>query len=302
MDQFIFERPKNIPQLVNYLKAADENTWILSGGSDLVIRFRSQGVYHGSLIDMTSMEMLRYIKLEDGYIKLGANTTFSDIGENGLIQAYASCLAEAARSVGSRQIQNIARMAGNIANSSPRSDSIPALLALDARVITINGNGETLSRSMEQLVLGIGKTALKRDEAIIEIQLPVTAEGHRSAFAKQSRESSRSTVIISNINVAAVAELDHEVDIIKRASVVIGSAAPVAYHAVEAERLLEGKLPSAELGEAFADALRQHVLISINGNKRYENKLDAVRGLGLTVYGRMFGDVLSREAQPGGDR
>lgn len=295
MDQFIYERPRNFQQLISCLKSADENTWLLSGGTDLVIRFRSQGVYSGRLIDMTCMETLKFIRLEDGYIKIGANSTFSEIGESSLIQSYAACLAEAARSVGSRQIQNSARMAGNIANSSPRSDSIPALMALDARIITVNGQGEIVSRTVDQMVTGIGKNTLKKDEAIIEIQLPVSQEGHRSAFAKQSRESSRRTVIISNINVAAVVELNHKADIITKASVVIGSAAPVAYHAVEAERVLIGGTPTEELGEVFADALKRHVRESINGNRRYENKLDAVRGLGLTIFDRMF-------AQPGGER
>lgn len=300
MDKFTFERPKSISQLVSCLKAADDNTLLLSGGTDLVIRLRNKGICSGHLIDMTAMEVLRYIKLEGGYIKIGANSTFTEIGESRLIQSYASCLAEAALSVGSRQIQNTARMAGNIANSSPRSDSIPALLALDARIIIINGKGEATARTVDQLVIGIGQNILAKDEAIIEIQIPVELEGHRSAFAKQSRESSRSTVIISNINVAAAVKFDYEAGIIRKAGVAIGSAAPVAYHATEAERLLEGKAPDKELGEAFADALRRHVLESIQGNKRYENKLDAVRGLGLTVFDRMFGDILSGKAQPGG--
>jgi len=301
MDQFIFERPKSLSQLADCLKAADDNTWVLSGGTDLVIRFRNKGVYQGRLIDMTGMDVLRFIKQEDGYIRIGANTTFTEISESPLVQCCASCLGEAAGSVGSRQIQNMARMAGNIANSSPRSDSIPALLALGARIITINGKGERSSRSIEQLVTGIGKNTLKKDEAIIEIQIPVSGSGHRSAFAKQCRESSRSTVIISNINVAVVLEFDPTADIIKKASVAVGSAAPVAYRATEAERALIGKAPTRELGEAFADALKEHVLESINGNKRYENKLDAVRGLGLTVFDRMFSDVLSMGKQPGGD-
>lgn len=302
MDRFVIEKPRSLNELVHCLKLSDENTWILSGGTDLVIRFRNQGIYHGRLIDMTCMETLRYIRLEDGQIKIGANTTFSEIAENELVQRHATCLAEAAGSVGSKQIQNTARMAGNIANSSPRGDSIPALLALDARIITINGWGEKASKSIEELVIDIGRNTLKRDEAIIEIQLPFSMYGHKSAFAKQCRESSRSTVIISNVNLAAVLEFDKKSNTILKAGVVIGSAAPVAYHAVEAERLLTGKAPTEELREAFAEALRQHVLESIKGNKRYQNKLDAVRGLGLTVFDRIIEGAQLEKLPAGGDR
>lgn len=293
MEQFLFETPESVKELTACLKSADDNTYLLSGGTDLTIKLRSRGIYSGRIIDMSGIEELRHIKLEDGVIKIGANVTFTEIGESEIIGKHAACIAQAARQVGSQQIRNAARMAGNIANSSPRGDSIPALFAVDARIKTINSNGETALRTMDEIILGIGKNSLKKDEAIIEILIPYTNDSCRSAFGKYGRESSRTTVVIANVNVAAAVKYDSSTGVIEAASIVIGSAAPVPYHAVEAEKVLNGSRPTKELGDRFVAALQEHVKDSINGVKRYENKIDEVTGIGINIYDILFGDIIA---------
>jgi carbon-monoxide dehydrogenase medium subunit len=287
MEQFLLEAPKSIKELTECLRSADSNTFLLSGGTDLTIKLRNRGIYSARLIDMSGISELRHIKIEDGFIKVGANVTFAEIGDSEIIEKYAACIGQAARQVGSQQIRNSARMAGNIANSSPRGDSIPALLALDARIKTINGSGETTLRTIDQIVLGIGKNSLKKDEAIIEILIPYESS-FRSAFGKYGRESSRTTVVIANINVAAAVKYDSSTGLIEAASIVIGSAAPVPYHAVMAEKVLKDSKPTKELGERFVAALQEHVKDSINGVRRYENKIDEVTGIGFNIYYMLY--------------
>lgn len=292
MEQMIFKTPGNIRELICYLKDADDNTYILNGGTDLVVKFRNLGIYSGKVIDISGIEELKYIKVEDDYIKVGANTTFSEIGESEVVKKHAACIAEVASQVGSKQIRNMARMAGNIANSSPGGDSIPALLAAGAKVKIVNGNGEITFKTIDEIVVGIGKNSLKKDEAIIEIMIPFMDDSYRSTFGKYGMGSSRTTVIIANISITGVVKYNRQSGLIEYASVVLGAAAPVAYHAVNAEKVLTGKVPTEKLGEEFARALQEHVRESINGIKMFESKIDAVKGLGLSVYNKLFGDVL----------
>ncbi len=293
MEQFLFETPESVKELTDYLRNVDSNTYILSGGTDLTIKLRNRGVFSGKLINMSEISELRHIKIEDCFLKIGANVTFAEIGESEIINKYAACVGQAARQVGSQQIRNSARMAGNIANSSPRGDSITALLAVNALIRTINGNGEITLKTIDETVIGISKNSLGKDEAIIEILIPCTNDVCRSAFGKYGRESSRTTVVIANINVAAVVKYDSSTCVIEDASVVIGSAAPVPYHAVMAENVLRGNRPTGELGVRFVAALQEHVKNSINGVKRYENKIDEVTGAGINIYGMLFGDMIT---------
>ncbi len=288
MEQFTFKIPSNIKELVECLKNADSSTFILNGGTDLLVRFRNLGIDSGKLIDISGIDELNYIIIQDEQIKIGANVTFAEIGENEIIKKHAPCIRQLARQVGSKQIRNAARMAGNIANSSPGGDSIPALLAVGAKVKIINGKGEITYKTIDELIIGINKNTLQKDEAIIEISIPLMDESYRSVFLKYGMGSSRTTVVIANISVTAVVKYDSALNIIESASVVLGSAAPVAYHAVEAERLLHHKTPSVELGEAFSDALRDHVVESIKGIKIFLSKIDSVKGLGLSAFEELF--------------
>jgi CO/xanthine dehydrogenase FAD-binding subunit len=293
MEQFQFETPDSIKELIYCLKNAASDTYLLSGGTDLTIKLRNHGVYSGKIIDMSGIDELRQIKLEGSFIRIGANVTFTEIAESEIIEKYAACLAQAARLVGSLQIRNMARMAGNIANSSPRGDSIPALFALGAKIRTVDGTGAESLRSIDEIVTGIGKNSLKKDEAIIEMLLPLSENGKISAFGKCGRESSRTTVVISNINAAAAISFNRLMGFIEEASVVIGSAAPVPYHAEKAEAVLRGSRPTEELGRRFVAALCEHVRESINGVKRYENKIDEIAGIGTDIYERLFSDIMA---------
>lgn len=293
MEQFQFDTPDSVEELAGCLKSADENTYLLSGGTDLIIKLRNHCIYSGRIIDMSGISELRHIKIDGEYIKIGANVTFTQIEENEMLKRHAACIGQSASLVGSQQIRNIARMAGNIANSSPRGDSIPALLAMGAKIKTIDGNGVINLRTIDKIVTGIGKNSLKLDEAIIEILIPFADTGCRSAFGKCGRESSRTTVVISNINVAAAVKYDNEKGSIVEASVVIGSAAPVPYHAVNAEKVLLGGKPTTELGKRFVAALQEHVKDSINGVKRYENKIDEVTGIGTDIFDKLFEDIMA---------
>jgi hypothetical protein len=60
-----------------------------------------------------------------------------------------------------------------------------------------------------------------------------------------------------------------------------------------AEGVLKGNKPTGELGGRFVFSLREHVRDSIDGVKRYENKIDEVTGIGIDIYKKLFGDMIT---------
>lgn len=250
MEGFVFKTPETVNELVQCLKTAGDDTYILGGGTDLVIKFKNEGIYKGEVIDISGINELRYVKYENGEIKIGANTTLTQIAEDYNVIKYAKIISDVAGQVGSKQIRNMARMAGNIANSSVRGDCIPALLACNARLKIINGKGEIFYKYIDEVVVGIGKNTLKKDEAIIEIIVPAMDESYRSIFLKYGM-SSKTTVILANVSLSVIVKFDSKNNIIEKASVVIGAAAPTPYHAVKAEKILTGATLRKELALDF---------------------------------------------------
>ena len=105
---------------------------VVAGGTDV---FPALGLRPAParVLDLTAVEGLRGIsRAGDGW-RIGAATTWTDVVRADLPPLF-DALKQAARQVGSIQIQNAGTVAGNLCNASPAADGVPPLLALDAEV------------------------------------------------------------------------------------------------------------------------------------------------------------------------
>jgi xanthine dehydrogenase small subunit len=76
------------------------------------------------------------------------------------------------RRLGSRQIRNAGTIGGNIANASPIGDMPPSLIALGATVSLRSIAGARVL-ALEDFFLGYRKTALKPDEIVESVRIPL---------------------------------------------------------------------------------------------------------------------------------
>ncbi|CDI40379.1 Carbon-monoxide dehydrogenase (Acceptor) (fragment) [Tepidanaerobacter acetatoxydans Re1] len=127
MQEFKYFAPSDINQALKILDSVKGDKRILAGGTDLVIAIRERKINPEVVIDLKNTQNLNYIKQENGYIKIGSMSTFTDVIESELIKRKARVLHESCYSMGSPQIRNWATIGGNIINASPATDSVPAL-------------------------------------------------------------------------------------------------------------------------------------------------------------------------------
>lgn len=282
MNEMVMKTPQDIEELKNNLSRTHGKIYILAGGTDFVIRMNRSNIYDGTVIDLTGIHELNYIKKEDNFVKVGANTKITDISENSIIKKYASCVAEAASMVGSVQIRNCATIAGNIANASQAADCIPALMCLGAKIKIMNGKGVFKEESIEKVVLGINKNSLKNDEVIVEILIPIRDNTYKSAFYKIG---SRSFVTISKLNMAVSVKLGQ---VIEDASVVIGSLGEKAFHSSICEEALINKQISEKLFINFKEKLKQQVDSAIPNRSSKGYKREAILGAADEIIKKLF--------------
>ena len=291
MSELTFKTPGTLDELVACLSEADASTYLLGGGTDLIIRMRDRGIHQGTLIDLQGVAGLDAIHMDGRSITIGANVTYARLSADPVITARIPCLAQMASQVGSTQIRNMARLPGNLANASPAGDAIATLMALEAKVHTLDGHGATRVRTMDQLVLGIGKTSLGRDEAIIKVEIPMPGPHERSRYGKIGL-GARSQVVIANVSLTMVLSYQADPGRITDARIVLGSAAPLAYHATAAEALVQGRRPEPALALELAEALRVHVEASIKGIEMFMHKMNDVQGLALDMFTQLFPEAL----------
>lgn len=219
---------------------------IIAGGTDVYPGLGERPL-SGEIVDVTRIEGLRGITRRDGTLRIGALTTWSDIVRAELPARFDG-LKAAAREVGSIQIQNVATVAGNLCNASPAADGVPALLALDA-VVEMAGPGGTRRLELADFITGVRRTALQPGELVTAVEVPLGAEGTRSAFLKLG---ARRYLVISIAMVAAVLAPDGK-GRIASARVAVGACSPVAVRLKALEDALIGR-PWAEAATIASEA------------------------------------------------
>ncbi|ESW85069.1 MULTISPECIES: xanthine dehydrogenase family protein subunit M [unclassified Mesorhizobium] len=247
-----------------------EGQWrILAGGTDF---YPAQGSkpFRDNVLDINGLVALRGIAEAENHWLVGARTTWTDLVRHPLPAAF-DALKQAAREVGSVQIQNVASIAGNLCNASPAADGVPPLLVLDAEV-ELRSAVATRHLPLAEFILGNRRTALQPGEMVMAIRIPKPATAGSSAFVKLG---ARRYLVIS-IAMAA-ARLAVEDGRVRNAAVAVGSCSVVARRLAGVEAALRGR----PVGHALATAIQSAPMDELSpiGDVRgsAEYRLDAAR-------------------------
>ncbi|HWQ43336.1 MAG TPA: FAD binding domain-containing protein [Desulfosporosinus sp.] len=280
--------PMNMAEVKGTLSRIQEEVVFISGGTDLVIQLNSGQIRPAWLIDISQIMELNYIKEVEGRLRIGSATTFTQLSESSLIRDKARCLGQAASQIGSAQIRNRATLGGNIAQSSPAGDSLPALLVLEAWVSILGPRG--LRRVPFAQLQARNGSGLQANELITEIDFPLwesqTDSQIVSGFAKVG---SRTAVTIARLNMAVRFEIDTGNAKIWRARWAVGALGRTPFRLEELELELQGKIVNEDLaGEIVNSLLTQAVDRAIPGRYSQAYKRQAIQGLGYDLLYDLF--------------
>ena len=228
-----YAQPTSLDEAVSLL---DSGGWtLLAGGTDVYPSLGEDPV-RSALLDVSRIEGLRGItRTANGGFRIGALTTWTDIVRADFPSSF-NALQQAAREVGSVQIQNRATLAGNLCNASPAADGVPPLLALDATVELASRTGRR-TMALGEFLQGNRKTARSAHELMTSIDIPASATLGNSSFFKLG---SRRYLVISIAMVAARLVAD-ENGRIAAAAVAVGSCSAVAQRLKALEAALVGQ-------------------------------------------------------------
>ena len=263
----MFFQPLTVEEAITFL--SKENTMACAGGTNLYVDRR-----HGKFLDKdyVSLDKLQELKQvtekEDGW-HIGSMVNFATAEK--LQIPGAECFTAAASQVGAPQIRNRGTVGGNIISASPAADSVPALMALDAKVVLKSEGGERVV-ALTEFMKGPGRTDLKQGELMTDIIIP--AGKGKSSFCKAGK---RNALAIAVCNQAVYMEVEDGK--ITEIRIALGSVAPTAVRAYNAETMLKetdvSVLTNGEFKAALKEALLQDIcpIDDIRASKEYRQRV-----------------------------
>lgn len=238
-------RPTQLAETLALLNQYSDQARIIAGGTDVLVELSRAVRPTETLIDITALTDLKYVRQQGDDVVLGALATHNDVLASALCVERALPLAQACSEVGAPQIRTRATVAGNLVTASPANDTITPLMALGASVVLSSQQGER-TVPLERFYKGVRRTELRPDELVREIRIPAMRPGQRGLFRKLGLRRAQA---ISVINAALILTFADEV--VTDARITLGSVAPTIIHARDAEEYLRGqRLDSATCAEA----------------------------------------------------
>ena len=257
VQRFDYMRPATLKDAVYALGQHGTHAHILAGGTNLIVDMKLERVAPDVVVDVSGLPELVGIREQAGTIHIGALTPIRALAASALLWEKATALAEAAAAFGSTQISMRGTIGGNVCNGSPASDTVPALLALEAEAVLVGPDGERIA-AVGDLLDAPGLTRVRAGEILKELRLPAGGARTASAFVKLSRVRAD----LSKVSVAV--RLVREGDAIQAARIELGSVGAT--------------VTRARRTESAVAALHPHT-----GRAFHERLVEAVRGVGEEI-------------------
>jgi carbon-monoxide dehydrogenase medium subunit len=236
---FDYFSPKNLAEALELLQTLGAETKILAGGQSLIPALKLRTLSLKNVVDITGIKELSYIRKEENMLKIGSLTTTSTLEYDSEIASSLPILKETASQIADPLVRNLGTVGGNLCLGAPANDLPATMLALNAS-FAMASKQETRIIHSDSFFLDKFKTAIKPDEVLTEIQIPLK-EGRVGGAYRKVRKGSGGFAIAGAAAHVSVAD-DNAVSECRIAMTAVG---PKPMRVEKAEQAILGKTPEA---------------------------------------------------------
>lgn len=266
---FEYHAPRSVKEAIGLLGKLKDDAKLLAGGHSLVPMMKLRLAQPKHLIDLRKVPGLSGIKQEGNALVLGAMTTHWEVESSSVVKSKLPVLAEVAGVIGDPAVRNKGTVGGSVAHADPAADWPAAMIALGAEFVCEGPRGKRTVK-VDDWFKGLMTTAVKENEILVAIRVPVPAAGSGAAYMKFPHPASRFAVV----GVAAVVTLDKQTTCAS-AGVAVTGAGTKAVRAKGVEAALRGKKLDAAAIEAAAQKAAEGVDVQadLQGSVEYKSHL-----------------------------
>ena len=251
---FQYHAPKTIAETLDLLaRYAGDDGRVLAGGQSLVptMAFRLARPKH--LVDINGVAGLDRLVVENGRLCIGAavrHAAFETPVEDGPLGRL---LAMVVRYIAHSPIRARGTFCGSIAHADPASEWCAVAVALNAEMVAESRTSGTRIIYAREFFEGIMTTALREDELLREVRLPILPKGTYAGFAEYSRRAGDYAIAM------AVATYRLKNGVMSDMHIAVGGAEAAPRRIAEAELALIGRPPNLGTFQAAAHEARKAV-------------------------------------------
>lgn len=271
--KFEYFAPKSVGEATALLKKYGSDARVLAGGMSLIPIMKLRLSSPAYLIDINGIPGLEHIKEEGGNLLVGARTRHHDFERSKLIREKAYIMSECAGTIADPQVRNMGTIGGALCHSDPSGDWGSVVLALRGSV-KIAGPSKERTMTIDDFLVDMFTSALKPNEILTEIIIPVPPARSGGAYLKLQRKTGDTATAA----VAAQLTLDSS-GTCAHAGIGLTSLGSKNLRAVKAERMLLGKSPTPSVIDEAAEAASedsQPTADPLRGSAEYKREMAKV--------------------------
>ncbi|MBI3006362.1 MAG: xanthine dehydrogenase small subunit [Ignavibacteriales bacterium] len=231
--QQLYLRPAKLSEALSLIRLHPE-AFVICGATDVALRVTKKHEILKEIIDISGVEELKLISDKPDVLSIGAGVSLSDA--MGSLENNFPALYEMLNVFGSQQIRNVATFGGNLGTASPIGDTLPVLIAYNAKVVLSN-SAKRREVSLDEFVVGYRKTARRPDELITAVVLPKMRNG---SIVKSYKVSKRKDLDISTVSGGFRIDLNDR-QVVENIKLAYGGMAETTKRALNVEKFFVGK-------------------------------------------------------------
>jgi CO/xanthine dehydrogenase FAD-binding subunit len=272
-----YEAPNTVSEAVELLAEHQDQASVLAGGQSLIPLLALRLARPAVLIDINGIAELSGVSAADGWVGIGAMTREYVAEESAIVADAVPLLAAALPLIGHEAIRSRGTVGGSLAHADPAAELPAVARALDAEFVVRGPSGERVIPAAEWFE-GYLTTSRRPDELLTEVRFPAAGRGTGISFQEVARRHGDFAIV------GLAASLTLSGGAISDARLAFAGLSDVPVRAGDAEDLLVGERPSAELFEEAARRATDDIdpPADLHGSADYRKKVAAAlvrRGL-----------------------
>jgi carbon-monoxide dehydrogenase medium subunit len=183
---FEYRRADTVDDAIQAL-SGDPDAKILAGGHSLLPLMRVRLSRPSTLVDISRIQDLKYVKEDGEAVAIGAGTRHHDVANSEALRDLCPIVPYAAAQIGDPQVRHVGTIGGSVAHADPASDMPSVLVALDAEIV-VRGPSGIRNVPATEFFKGLFEPDLAHDEVLTEIRVPKT-QGRGWSYVKFHRRA-----------------------------------------------------------------------------------------------------------------